>query len=98
MNIQNISTGISNLNNTSAVSTKDSNEFSFGETLKNAIDKVNDSQVKADQMTEGLIKGDNVEIHEVMLATEEAKLSLQLAIEVRNKVVEAYQELNRIQL
>lgn len=44
------------------------------------------------------IQGDNTDIHNVMLSTEEAKMSLELAVQVRNKIVDAYQELNRMQL
>jgi flagellar hook-basal body complex protein FliE len=48
--------------------------------------------------TEAFISGEDLNIHEVMLITEEAKMSLQLAVQVRNKLVEAYQEINRMQL
>lgn len=66
--------------------------------LKKKLDEVNDDQVKAEAVTESFIKGDDVDIHQVMLVNEEAKLSLQMAVQVRNKLVEAYQELNRMQL
>lgn len=71
---------------------------SFLNTLKEKLDKINDDQLAADSAAEAFIKGDDVDIHEVMLVGEEAKLSLQMAIQVRNKLVEAYQELNRMQL
>ena len=70
----------------------------FSSTFKNALDKINEMQVTSDEKTEAFVAGDDVEIHEVMLAAEEAKLSLQFAVEVRNKIVEAYQELNNMQL
>lgn len=79
-------------------STKEEKKESFIDTLKSSLDKVNDSQVNSEEITDKFIKGDDVEVHEVMLATEEAKLSLQMAVQVRNKLVEAYQELNRMQL
>lgn len=44
------------------------------------------------------IKGDETDIHNVMLNAEEAKMSMELAVQVRNKLVEAYQELSRMQL
>jgi flagellar hook-basal body complex protein FliE len=75
-----------------------SNGISFMETLKEKLDAVNDKQIHAEVVTEKFIKGDDVDIHQVMLATEEAKLSLQLAVQIRNKLVEAYQEINRMQL
>ena len=72
--------------------------LSFSSYLQGKLDEVNHLQIRAEESTEALIKGDDVEIHQVLLNTEEAQLSLQLAIEIRNKMVEAYQELNRLQL
>jgi flagellar hook-basal body complex protein FliE len=72
--------------------------MSFVDTLKEKLNEINDQQISADAATESLIKGEDVDVHQVMLLTEEAKLSLQLAVQVRNKLVEAYQELNRMQL
>ena len=71
---------------------------SFMDTLKGKLDEVNDQQLQAEATSEAFIKGDNVDIHQVMVVSEEAKLSLQMAVQVRNKLVEAYQEINRIQL
>lgn len=70
----------------------------FSEILKNKLDEVNDKQVQAEVTTESFIKGEDTDIHEVMIQTEEAKLSLQLAVQIRNKFVEAYQEINRMQV
>lgn len=77
---------------------KENNEVSFYDTLKEKLDDVNDKQIKADEVTEQFIKGEGPDIHEVMLVTEEAKMSLQLAVQIRNKIVEAYQEINRMQV
>jgi flagellar hook-basal body complex protein FliE len=77
---------------------EDKKEVSFLDTLKEKLDGINDKQLEAENMTEMLVKGENVDIHEVMLSTEEAKLSLELAVQIRNKIVEAYQEINRMQL
>jgi flagellar hook-basal body complex protein FliE len=71
---------------------------SFFDTLKQKLDEVNEKQVEAENITEQFIKGEETDIHEVMLATEEAKLSLELAVQIRNKIVEAYQEINRTQM
>ncbi|AKA70278.1 flagellar hook-basal body complex protein FliE [Clostridium scatologenes] len=70
----------------------------FGEFLKGKLDDVNAKQIKSEDTTESFIKGDETNIHKVMLDTEEAKMSLELAVQIRNKFVEAYQELNRTQL
>lgn len=70
----------------------------FQNILKDSLDKLNEKQVEADNITNDFISGKNVEVHQMMLGMEEAKMSLQLAIQVRNKVVEAVQELTRMQL
>jgi flagellar hook-basal body complex protein FliE len=70
----------------------------FSRFLKDAINKVNTEQIKADVMTEKLVKGENVDLHQVMIASQKASISLQLAVEVRNKVIEAYQEVMRMQM
>lgn len=71
---------------------------SFGDLLKKKLDSVNEDQIKAEDTTQKFIQGDETDIHKVMLDTEEAKMSLELAVQIRNKFVEAYQELNRTQL
>jgi flagellar hook-basal body complex protein FliE len=70
----------------------------FSQFLKEAINKVNTEQVKSDIMTEKLAKGENIDLHQVMIASQKASISLQLALEVRNKVIEAYQEVMRMQV
>lgn len=70
----------------------------FGNLLKNKLDEVNNDQVKADNSIQSFISGDKTDIHNVMLDSEQAKMSLELAVQMRNKLVEAYQELNRTQL
>lgn len=80
--------------------TKTNNEKSnnFSEILKESLDSLNEKQVNSDNITNDFIAGKDVEVHEMILATEEAKMSLQLAIQVRNKVVDAIKELNGMQL
>jgi flagellar hook-basal body complex protein FliE len=69
---------------------------SFANTLKEAIDKVNDYQVQSDTLTNKLIQGENVELHEVMIAAQKANITLNATVEIRNKVIEAYQEIMRM--
>lgn len=99
MAIQSIGTN-SILNNLNISNTKEekTNGTSFSNVLSDAISKVNDSEVNANNKIESLIKGEDVEMHEVMLAMQESVLSLQALIEVRNKTVEAYQEISKLQL
>ncbi|EZP78035.1 flagellar hook-basal body protein FliE [Parageobacillus genomosp. 1] len=70
----------------------------FSAFLKEALNKVNEEQVQADRLTEKLVKGENVDLHQVMIASQKASISLQLTLEIRNKVVEAYQEMMRMQI
>ena len=74
------------------------NGFSFKETLNDAINKVNDKQIEADDITMNFIMGKEEDLHKVMIKTEEARLSLELAVQVRNKLIEAYREINNMQL
>ncbi|WP_027624835.1 flagellar hook-basal body complex protein FliE [Clostridium lundense] len=78
--------------------TEDNSANSFLSTLKEQLDQINEKQITAEKTSESFIKGDEVNVHKVMLDSEEAKMSLELAVQVRNKIVEAYQELNRMQL
>lgn len=99
MAIQSIGTNsiLNNLNISNTTEEK-TNGTSFSNVLSDAISKVNDSEVNANSKIESLIKGEDVEMHEVMLAMQESVLSLQALIEVRNKTVEAYQEISKLQL
>ena len=76
----------------------ESDKFNFTDVLNNAVNKVNDSQVKANNDIEALIKGDDITMHEVMLSTQEAQISMQLMLEMRNKLYDAYKELSSVQL
>jgi flagellar hook-basal body complex protein FliE len=87
---------IGSKDNKEDISGKDS--IGFGDLLKQKLDAVNDDQVKAEDTTQKFIQGDEVDVDKVMMDTEEAKMSLELAVQIRNKFVEAYQELNRTQL
>ncbi len=75
-----------------------SNGNQFGELFKGVIDGAVNAQSEANTLTEQFIKGDDVELHEVMIAGEKAKTSLQLLMEIRNKSLDMYKELTRIQI
>ena len=76
----------------------ESDKVNFTDVLNNAVNKVNDSQVKANNDIEALIKGDDITMHEVMLSTQEAQISMQLMLEMRNKLYDTYKELSSVQL
>lgn len=70
----------------------------FGQLFKQKLEEVNAAQNTSDKLTNQLVTGEVKDIHEVMIASQKASLSLQLTVQVRNKVVEAYQEVMRMQL
>lgn len=70
----------------------------FAEVLKESLNKVNEAQLQSDALTEKLAKGGNVDLHEVMIASQKASVTLSLTMEIRNKAVEAYQEIMRMQV
>lgn len=71
---------------------------SFADMLGNMVQEVNAKHATASQAVSGVIAGENVPLHQAMIAIEEASVSFQLMVEVRNKLVESYQELMRMQI
>jgi len=71
---------------------------SFGEAIKKAVGEVNHLQAQADKMAVGLASGEIQDVHQAMIAMNKAKLALDFTIQVRNKVIEAYQEIMRMQV
>ena len=78
--------------------TTNAQSINFNDILNNALDNVNQKQIDAETATQSLITGDAQDIHQVLLSTEEARLSLELASQIRNKLVDAYQEISKIQI
>jgi len=73
-------------------------EKSFAETLKDAVASVNTAQKDSDTKMEQLATGKNHNVAEVMIAAEKADISLKLLVSVRNKIIEAYQEIMKMQV
>lgn len=69
-----------------------------GNFLKELVGKVNDLQTQADSKIKNMVTGESKELHEVMIAVEKAGISFQFLTQVRNKAVEAYQEVMRMQV
>lgn len=72
-------------------------ETSFGDTLKQALGEVSQLQEEAKDAIGAFLRGEPVEIHEVMAAAEEAGIALQMLIEIRNKLTEAYRSVIHMQ-
>jgi flagellar hook-basal body complex protein FliE len=73
-------------------------ESSFGEVLKSSLSQVNALQHQADGAIRSLATGGTTTLHDTMLALQQAELSFKLMMQVRNKIVEAYQEVLRMQV
>ncbi|MDF0672825.1 MAG: flagellar hook-basal body complex protein FliE [Nitrospira sp.] len=70
----------------------------FVDSLKSAIGKVNDTQLEAGRAVEALMTGDTQDIHRTMVALQQADVSFQLMMQIRNKLVAAYEEIQRMQV
>ena len=71
---------------------------SFGTLLGRMVDEVNSKQNASADAIRSLQSGGNVSLHQAVIAMEEASLSFQLMVEVRNKLLESYQEIMRMQV
>lgn len=71
---------------------------SFAETLRGALNEVNRLQGERDDTVRGMVTGTVQDPHEVMVITEEAQLAFELMLEVRNRLLESYQEIMRLQV
>ena len=69
----------------------------FVDTLRTAVQQVNNLQSAAEQKVNDLLSGNGQDIHAATLAVERASLAFDLMLQVRNKVVSAYQEISRLQ-
>ena len=69
----------------------------FGEALREAVSEVDNLNLDAGHKVKGLIEGNGVDVHDAMIAVEKADLSFQLMLQMRNKVVQAYQQIAGMQ-
>ncbi|MEN1966879.1 flagellar hook-basal body complex protein FliE [Lentibacillus sp. N15] len=70
----------------------------FATMLKNEIQGVNDTQVAANQKTEALATGQIDDLHDVMIAAQKASITLETSVQVQQKVIDAYNEIMRMQV
>ena len=71
---------------------------SFGQYLKDALNQLNAQQAEVEMLRDQFISGQMTDPHALMIAAEKASLGLELTVQVRNKVIEAYQEIMRTQI
>lgn len=72
--------------------------INFADVLKDSIGKVNELQLNAEAAMEKLSKGEVKDLHQVLVAVEEANLAFMTMMQIRNKLLDAYQELMRLQM
>ena len=71
---------------------------SFGDMLSDAIQGVDETMKQSEQSAENYVTGKSENLHGVMIDMQRAQLSFQMMVEVRNKVIETYQEISRMQV
>jgi flagellar hook-basal body complex protein FliE len=71
---------------------------SFGDVLENAMQSADNQEKQVKMLNNQFVTGQLSDVHTLMIASEKAQLGLQLTVQVRNKVIEAYQEIMRTQL
>lgn len=71
---------------------------SFGETLRSVFEQMNQMQNDSAELARQFAAGETDDLVRVVTAAEEASITLQMAVQVRNKVIEAYQEIMRMQV
>ena len=76
----------------------DRKEKSFGDSMLQAINRVNRLQKEAESDIQALATGEKQDLHQTMISMEKAGVSFQLVMQVRNKIVAAYQEIMRMQI
>jgi flagellar hook-basal body complex protein FliE len=74
-----------------------SQEGGFGATFKNAISQVDQLDQDSGTQVSELLHGDRQDLHNVMIAVEKADIAFELMMQVRNKIVNAYQEVSKLQ-
>ncbi len=69
---------------------------SFAAQLQKAVTEVDSLQTERNDMVDGMLTGEVTEVHDVMIAAKESQLAFELLLEVRNKLLESYQEIMRM--
>lgn len=98
-------TGISGFNplsssfmDTGSIQQGNNESVKFSDYLKDALDKVNTLQLESDRVTDDFAAGRTDNIHQVMIAAEKADVALQFTMQIRNKILDAYSEILRMQI
>lgn len=84
--------------NTPVKPTASGNAGEVVKTFENMLSSLNESQLKSDSLVEQLSRGENVDLHTVMIGLEENNVNFNVALGIRDKLVEAYREVMRMQV
>jgi flagellar hook-basal body complex protein FliE len=98
VNVKDVTTGITAPDLAARAGSAGKSEGGFAAVLKGSLTEVNQLQKKADAAITALASGEKANLHETMIAMEQADLSFRLMMQVRNKIIEAYQEIMRVQV
>jgi len=85
----------------SGISTRETNtasELSFKDLLNNALNEISELEETAENGSNALATGEVDDLHSIMIDTEKADIALQLTIQIRNKILDAYNEIMRMQI
>lgn len=70
----------------------------FGNMLQSAFNDVNNLQLKGDEAVRQMVSGENTDIHNTMITLQKAEVSFELMMQVRNKIVAAYEQIRTMQM
>nr|WP_082918088.1 flagellar hook-basal body complex protein FliE [Oceanobacillus sp. Castelsardo] len=70
----------------------------FANVLKGAVDSLNEIQIESDKKTEALASGNIDDLHEVMITAQKASITLETTVQIQKKVIDAYNEIMRMQV
>ncbi len=80
------------------IQNNEQNKVSFSDVLKESIQKVTELEKEADKEVEKLAKMESQDIHNTMIAMEKADMTFQMMMQIRNKIISAYEEIMRMQV
>lgn len=89
---------VSKLSPTKNIANTKGTQTSFENLFKDALGKVNELQVQADEYDKLFATGQVDNIHQVMIASEKAEIAMQFTLSIRNKILDAYKEIMRMQV
>ncbi len=97
-NINGLSPALSPLKGNSPINANENSGEGFGTAIKDAIESIDSSQKQADQEIARAVTGESPDLHKTIVALQTADLKFQLGLQVRNKLIGAYEEIMRMQV